>query len=254
MSQYFFGSGGFYFVPSGSNPTPVNVACLQDISLKPSGEMKYLYGQKAYPVAVASGKQKLEGKAKFGAIDLYAWNAFKFGGTYTAGATALKKLVIDEARTITTHACTAVNGATFVTDLGCIATAPAAMSDKRLVAAASAIAEGQYVTPTAGVGTYNLYTSTAITAVKISYLYTAAGENVVITNPMMGGVTSLCGYLGGYFDSKYFTIKLNSVVCPSMDLPFKNDDFGIYDLEFTCCADASDEVWTLFGEDSLATT
>ena len=69
--QNSFGSGDLYAVPkidaTGAaivNPTPVQFATLQEVSVDYSGDIKELYGEGGFPVDVARGKIKISIKAK----------------------------------------------------------------------------------------------------------------------------------------------------------------------------------------------
>ena len=99
--MFQFGSGTLWGVPvagnTAANPTPAKFGTLQDVSLDISGDVKQLYGQKQFPEAVARGKCKITGKAKFAYINGKQMNDIFFGQTMGTG---MKQVALDEAWTI----------------------------------------------------------------------------------------------------------------------------------------------------------
>ena len=95
MSQYAFGSGNMYATPlqdawgnAIANPTPVPLMVLQEGSVDFSGDIKELYGQNQFAVAVGRGKVKIGVKVKPARIFAAAWNALFFGQTLVPGVFA----------------------------------------------------------------------------------------------------------------------------------------------------------------------
>ncbi len=86
MSQYVFGSGQLFGIDS--NGAPVRFGALQDVSVDFSGDLKQLYGQYQFPVALGRGKSKIEIKASYGQLDVGSYNALYFG--QSAGVTTGK--------------------------------------------------------------------------------------------------------------------------------------------------------------------
>src|SRR5712692_9629659 len=99
--MFEFGSGTLWGFPVGgntaANPTPMKFGTLQDASLDIHGDVKQLYGQKQFPEAVARGKCKITGKAKFAAINGKMFNDLFFGQPLGAG---MKQVALDEAALI----------------------------------------------------------------------------------------------------------------------------------------------------------
>ena len=92
MTQYAFGAGNFYATPlqdawgnALTNQTPVPLMTLQEGSVDLSGEVKELYGQNQFPVAVGRGKVKMAIKVKPARIFAAAWNALFFGQNLVQG-------------------------------------------------------------------------------------------------------------------------------------------------------------------------
>ncbi len=84
--EYMFGSGLLWGTPqqdaSGnaiSNPTPVLFGTMQDVSVDMSFDLKQLYGQSQFPVALGRGKGKIDCKAHIASINGAMLNTIFFG-------------------------------------------------------------------------------------------------------------------------------------------------------------------------------
>ena len=79
MPQFAFGGGALYAVRTDiPNATPTKFGALQDVQLDFSGDLKELYGQGQFALALARGKAKIEGKAKFAQINGAIFNNLFF--------------------------------------------------------------------------------------------------------------------------------------------------------------------------------
>lgn len=236
--QYNFGSGMLTVTPSGSNPTPVQVGTLQDVSLDTEFEIKELHGSYQLPVALALGKAKLGGSFKSGSFNGLFLNQFLSGSTIATGQIIG---VPNEAATIpaTPYTVTVTNGATFSADMGVYDVT----SQKPMARVASGPATGQY-SVNVSTGVYTFAAADTLHVVWISYAYTSAstGKTVTFTNQPMGTVTTFALTLYNRFGSKYSGVKLYAVALPKISLPFKNDDFTIIDGTFMGAADSSGNV------------
>jgi hypothetical protein len=73
LEQYNFGAGTLFLVRTDIvTPTPTRVGTLQDVSVDMSFDAKEFYGQYQAPAAVARGKMKITGKAKFAKLNARA--------------------------------------------------------------------------------------------------------------------------------------------------------------------------------------
>lgn len=238
-----FGTGKLIAVPTNlfdgtpiANPTPVIVGQLQDVSLDLSVEIKSLYGNKRYPIAVGQGKGKTEIKAKHADIDGGVMGSLFFGKAATAG---IKAAVFDSAATIpaTSFAVTVVppSSGAFVSDLGVLFAA----TGVQLKRVASAPITGQYSVSTVGV--YTFAAADTAKAVLISYEYSAAtgGEVWTMSNDLMGFTPSFTLMLQNGYDGRTMVCKLNRCVSGKLSVPLKSDDFAIYDFEAEAFADAA---------------
>lgn len=99
--MFEFGSGTVWMTPVGGNlpvnPTPIEIGTLQDVSIDISFDLKMLYGMNQFPEAIARGKGKITGKAKFGRFNSDLINQMFFAQTRSAGTEAAQK---DEPHTL----------------------------------------------------------------------------------------------------------------------------------------------------------
>lgn len=229
MSQYMFGTGQLFAVPDGGG-NPLRMGALQDVSVEFSADIKTLHGQSQFPLAVARGKSKVEGKIGTANIDVQAYNEIYFGQPQgvTAGTT---RQAINEAASIPAspgpYTVTVANSANFYLDLGVMDVTTGAPYKQ----VSSAPAAGQY-TVAAGVYTFNA--SDAEKGILINYLYqdTTAGGTLELTNQLMGLAPYFQLVASQFFDSKVFTLVLYKVTAEKLSLPFKQDDFLIPEMGF----------------------
>lgn len=231
MSQYMFGTGQLFAVPDGGG-NPLRLGALQDVSVEFSADIKTLHGQSQFPLAVARGKSKVEGKIGTANIDVAAYNEIYFG--QTAGVTAgTRRQAINEAGAIPAtpgpYTVTVANGATFYLDLGVMDVLTGATYKQ----VSGAPAAGEYsVNQTTGV--YTFAAADEGKGVLFNYLYTdaAAGGTLELTNQLMGLAPYFQLVASQFFDNKVFTLVLYKVTAEKLSLPFKQDDFLIPEMGF----------------------
>lgn len=230
-----FGTGKIVAVPKRladgtaiATPTPVVLGTLQNISVDLSVEMKTLYGSKRYPIAAGQGKGKIEVTAKYAEIDGGILGNLFLGATATAG---IKAAVSDYATSVpaTPYQVTVAppSSGTFVEDLG-VFNADTGVQYTRV---ASSPATGEY-TVTAG-GQYEFAAADTGDSILISYEYsvTSGGSVYTLNNQVMGYTPSFSLLLQNDYDGKHLVCKLNKAVSGQLNLPFTNDDFGVYDFK-----------------------
>ncbi len=236
MTQYTFGTGDL-FTTTVAGATPLKFGALQDVSVDFSADVKMLHGQDQFPLDVARGKAKIEGKAASGNVDVLAFNQFYFGQTATNGQTLR---VINEAAPIpaTPFQITVDEAATFTQDLGVYFAA----SGIPLTQVASSPTTGQYsVNPATGV--YTFAAADTLDDVLLNYLYTdTAGKTVAINNLLMGVTPKFRLVLSQEYDGKTFTLVLYSCVAEKLAMPFKQDDYLILDFSFQAQANAAGQI------------
>jgi len=249
--MYVFGSGKLIAVPtldaSGaavSNPTPVIVSTLQDISVDLDFETKQLHGEKQFAVAIGRGKAKIGWKAKTGEFKGGVLGSLLLGASPTA---VRKAAVIDEAKTIPapsgpyTVTITPPGSGTYVADLGVIN----ASTGIQMTRVASSPSTGQY-SVNVGTGVYTFAAADASVGVLISHEYTIASSAssalYSISNNLMGYVPTFSAILYNTYGGKTLALKLNNNVLGKLALPFKNDDFSMNDLDAEAFADSNGSV------------
>lgn len=240
MAEFLFGTGLLTITPPGSNPTPVQIGTLQEVSvLEPEFATKELYGAYQFAVAIARTTGKLTGKIKAGQINGALVAALLAGSTINTGSIVG---VPNEVGIVpsTPYQVTVTQSAQFSADLGVYD----ATSSLMLTRVASSPATGQYAV-TAGV--YTFASSDVGHVMWISYSYTsAAGKTIAYSNQIMGsgtvfGITFWNRYQGGNFG-----VKLYAAMISKLSLPFKNDDFAIANLDFQAYAAADGKIADIY--------
>jgi hypothetical protein len=244
--MFEFGSGTLWGFPAGgntaANPTPMKFGTLQDVSLDISGDVKQLYGQKQFPEAVARGKCKITGKAKFASINGKMLNDLFFGQTVAAGMT---QVALDEIKTVTAGSATVTNSAQFVQDWGVRYTA----TGLPLTKVASAPALGQY-SVAAGVYTFNTGDNgTNVVAISYSFTVAASGTSLKISNQLMGFAPTIQVLLENVYNSNQFNVLLYSVVASKLTFATKQEDFIIPEFDFEAFANAAGQVIDMYSNE-----
>lgn len=236
MTQYTFGTGDL-FTTTVAGATPLKIGALQDVSVDFSADVKMLHGQSQFPLDVARGKAKVEGKAASGNVDALAFNQFYFGETAATGQTLR---AINEAQTVpgTPFEVTADEAGTFVQDLGVYNVT----NEVEMTQVASTPATGEYSVDSA-TGVYTFNTADEDDEVLLNYLYTdASGNTVTLTNQLMGNTPKFKMVLSQVYDSKTFTLVLYSCVAEKLSMPLKQDDYLILDFSFQAQANAAGQL------------
>jgi len=238
MAQYGFGSGSFWGVDSGANPTPGRFGELQDVGVDFSFNLKELYGQKSFPATVARGVGKIACKGKLARFQGRILNSLFFNNSKTAGQTSVAS---DEAGTIPTtpFAVTVSNSATWVSDLG----VRISSTGLPMVRVASAPTAGQY---SVSAGVYTFAAADTGIAVKIDYTYTiaATGETISIANNATGLAPNFKGVFTQSYNSLRQTLVLNACVSSKLSIASKLEDFNMKDFDFAGMADSAENIGT----------
>jgi hypothetical protein len=230
-----FAAGTLIATPIGvSGPqTPIKFGVLQDVDLSMSADLKPLYGQNRVSIALAPGKTKIELKAKFAQINAALFNNLFFGGTIAATQTLFQD---SEALTVPATGANTVSSAhasLWTADEGVVYQA----SGLGLTAAATPSALGQY-SVAAGVYTFESLDASAL--VYASYLYSSAtGEQITFGNPKMGVGPSFSVMLNQPFDGRQATYIFPVCQASKLQIPTKQDDWVIQELDFEVAANAA---------------
>lgn len=240
MSQYLFGTGQLFASNVGGG-APLRIGALQNVEVGFSGDLKELFGQYQFPLAVARGKTKVEGKFATANIDVSAFNSLFFA--QSAGVTTGQyKQAVNEGASIPAagpYTLVVANAAHFFRDLG----VTDVLTGKPLKYVTSAVAAGQYmVDPTTG--TYTFAAADTGKAVLFNYLYadTTAGGTLNITNQLVGLAPTLELICSQTFQGNVTTLCLYAITASKLQLPLKMDDFAIADIDFQAQANAAGNI------------
>lgn len=252
---YNFGSGFLYGVPATdanglaiANPTPIQFAVLQDVSVDFSFENKMLYGQNQFPVTVGRGKGKIGIKAKFANINGAIFNSFFFGQTLANNIVSAVNELTGKAIPATPYILTATttntattfiipNAGTWVRDLG--------VRDANgliMTRVAAAPATGQYIV---AAGVYTFAAADTLKIVYISYEYSAtlaSAKQFNVINNAMGYAPSFMTVLNSQYQGDYLHLRFPNCISSKLALALKNDDFTIPELDMDVFADAGGNV------------
>ncbi len=246
--QLEFGSGALWgnrTDVTGSGIGPDQFAILQDCTFDWDWEIKELYGTYQFPVDIARGKGKIDGKAKYARIFAAVYGDLFFGVTPVTGQLTVAN---NEADTVgsSPYTVTVGNAATYVDDLGIYYAA----SGNRFTRVTSPSAAGQYSVNTAS-GIYTFSASDASVAVQISYLYnnTASGKKIVISNQLLGFTPT---FKATFFNTKTtggvaagLTLVMNQCTASKLSIPTRLDDYTIMEFDFSAFADSANNLATI---------
>lgn len=239
--MYSFGAGVLQaFRNDTANNTPINFGLVQEVTLDFSFNVKELYGQYQFPLAIARGTGKATGKAKAAALSGIAMASLFFGLALATGQTAT---AFGEAGSIpaTPFQVTVANTATFIDDLGVLF----ALTGLPLKKVASAPTTGQY--SVSGAGVYTFAAADTLLAVLISYTYAQAGtgQKMTISNQLLGTTpTFQCNFFTT-FQGKPLTFRGFSATSSKLGLASKLEDFIMPDFEFNFNANAAGNIGEL---------
>lgn len=247
--MFTFGAGNMWGVPlqdatgaAITNPTPVLIGTLQEVSLDVAFETKTLHGQLQFPVAVGRSKGKLSGKAKFATLNGLIWNAVFFGQTLAANGFNMKYDTTGAAIPTTPFQITPTvpDSGTWVRDLG----VRDASTGKPYTRVASAPATGQY-TVAAGVYTFAAADTTKTVLIDYVYSFTSAAMNQMdVLNLPMGYAPTFAVELQVNFNGKKLAMRVPNCIGSKLTFATKLDDFVIPDFDFEAFADASGKVFS----------
>lgn len=239
MSQYMFGTGQLFATPVGGG-NPLRVGALQDVSVEFSGDIKQLYGQYQFPLDVARGKTKIEGKVGTANIDVAAFNQLFFGGSVSNNAE--KKQVVNEAGTIPTtpFQITVANAADFFMDLG----VNDVLTGAPLKQVSSGPTTGQY-SVNSSTGVYTFAAADTGKAVLINYIFdatTSGSGSLVIGNNLMGSTPKFQLVMSQIYNGKQFLLMLYSCTADKLSLPLKQDDYTISEISYQAQANDANQI------------
>ena len=241
--MFVFGSGSLVCTPFGANaaanPTPMQLATLQECTIDISANQKELYGKAQFPVAIARTTGKVTIKAKFADVKAKVLNDLFWGAAVSAGT---KIGVIDEAHTPASGsvAITPPTSGTFADDFG----VRDAVTGAQLTLASSAPPVGSY-SVNAGTYTFNASDTTG-KLISYSYTMTTAGTKSNVTNKPMGAMPV---FQAAFANSQYQTGNFvhglwvfPQCIASKLSIGGKNEDFTIPDFECSAFADSANNI------------
>lgn len=237
-----FGSGVMFASRTDiANATPVPFGALQDTTISFNGDLKDLYSQGQFPIAVARGKTKIEVKAKYALVSTPLYNSLFFGQSVVAGqvvASYAESHVIPTAHTVTV-----ANSSHWVDDLGVLDGTTGVQLQYN--PASGGPGAGEY-TYTGGVYTFNA--AQLGNTVLISYDYTIAGEGWTLNggNPFMGTTPVFRATFFQTFQGNSIKLILYNCVGTTLSIPTGGvDSFLINDISFGAFAGANGETFQM---------
>jgi hypothetical protein len=251
MAQYTFGVGNMYATQltdslgnSVSNPTPFPLMVLQEGTIDISADVKQLYGQNQYAVAVGRGKASISVKVKPARILAGLWNAIFFGQGNTSGILTNFTDTVGAAIPTTPFQITVTpaSSGTFAGDLGVIDS-----NGNPMTRVASAPVTGQYSVNT-GTGAYTFAAADTGKTVYVNYQYTAStagiGYKQTVNNQAMGYAPFFKADLTVAYSGKQVTFSFPRCMATKMNFGLKNEDFAVPEFEFMPMDNGSGQVYT----------
>jgi hypothetical protein len=253
MAAYTFGVGNMYVTQltdasgnSVANPTPYPLMVLQEGSIDISADIKQLWGQNQFAVAVGRGKAKVDVKVKPARIFAGLWNAIFFGQGNTAGLIAnFTDTSAGTAIPTTPFQITIAppSSGVYAADMGVID----AGTGLPFTRVAAAPATTQYSVNTAtGVYTFASADNVSAKSVQINYQYTtstaATGTKQSVLNVAMGYAPFFKADLTVVYAGKIVTFSMPRCVASKFNFAMKNEDFAVPEFDFSAMDDGTGNV------------
>ena len=252
MPVYEFGSG----ILTGTRndvtglQTPRRFGVLQDVSIDFAGDIKHLFGTNQYPVDVARGKTKVDGKAKFAALQAAGYNELFFGQTL---ATGQDKYAYNERTTLGSSTAaisyTVANAtSTPLVDKGVFYGGTGSNAGVQLSATTTSPPPSASYNFTAATGIYTFAAADSSAVMLANYKYhVTTGYNITIDQQFMGTTPTFAMTLFQVFESNHMVLDLYKVVSSKLTFPTRIDDYVINELDFSAFANAANSVgiWNL---------
>lgn len=243
-----FGSGDLIgtaitdaFGNSIATPTPIKFGILQNVSMDISFDIKELYGQGQFPVAIGRGKGKIASKAAFAQLNGLTMNNLFFGQTLAAGLIndlidVTGAVIPSSPNTVTP---TIPGSGTWANDLGVLNSIGVPL--RRVV---SGPTTGQY---SVVAGVYTFASADAGSTVYISFQYTATStvaQQSTVKNVPMGYAPFFRADLRMQYAGQSLVFTCPMATATKLSIATKLDDFAMPDFEFSVFADPLGNVMT----------
>ena len=237
--QSVFGAGYLWGTTVGGSPRLF--ACLQNVTVDFSQDLKGLWGNQQYAIEQGSGKAKITAKADIGRFDPHVVNDLYFGGTMSGGSTAAGTMEAHTVPASSAYTVTATHSATEVNDLGVYD-----VTQSGFLGSAGSPASGVYSYSS---GVYSFNSANASDAVQISYTYTTSGGFTMKSgNPVIGSKRQIFrADLFNSYDGIPSGITLFACQTSKLGMPFKQDDWLLTSFDFEAQDDGAGNVVALYG-------
>jgi hypothetical protein len=234
--MFIFGSGALIGTPSGANATPVNFGLVNEVSIDESVELKQLYGEGNYPVAIGAGTIKTSGKAKSARVSGLALGSLYYGVTPTAGQTATSYAEAGAIPGASAYTITVSHSATWTADQG-VTYAATAIPMKRV---ASVPTVGQY-SVAAGVYTFSAADEGVLVLLSYNYTIPASGTQILIKSKLIGPTINFAMNLYGLDPTTGlgYSLQLYNCVMSKFAFGTKLTDFVMPEFDFEYYANAA---------------
>lgn len=248
--QHIFGAGNMYVTQlqdalgaAIANPTPFPLLTLQEGSFDFSGDLKELFGQNQFAVAVARGKMKATCKVKSARVIAGVWNAIFFGQTLSSGLIANYTDSTGAAVPTTPFIITVTppSSGTYAANMGVLD-----WNGNPMTRVASSPATGQY-SVNVSTGAYTFASADAGLTVYINYQYTATvtgAKKMTVQNLPMGYVPQFKTDLTVAYQGKIVTFSCPLCIANKMTLPLKNEDFSVPEFDFALMDNGAGQILT----------
>ena len=227
--------------------TPRQFGALQNVSIQTKFTTKPLQGKNQFALFIARGEAKMTLKAEVGVFSGKLFNDIFYGATLATGGT---QLAVDEAHSVPSsspYTISPTNQSTFAGDEGAFYNpggAPLALVSVAPTVTATYEAPANPSTT----GVYTFSSSDASAKVLLNYLYTTtAGENIAITNSMMGMTPTFSGVFRGYDPSTglFATLTINRMTCDELSMDAKLGDWQLSSFSMEAFDDGTGNIGIL---------
>lgn len=201
---------------------------IQNVNLSITASIKELYGENIFPEAIGVGTHKVSGTATFAKWNTELLPKYMFGTTMESG----NQQRFEEAvgvPAVTPYTVTVDEASDFSRNISVVDVE----TGQHLKLVASAPSSGQYTVTSAGVYTFNAAQSGK--GLIISYdADVDNGQHFVMKQRRMGQQYPFTMTLANEFQGKQYAFTLYSCVLTKSDWAFKNDDFAVPNVDFSC--------------------
>lgn len=202
---------------------------IQNVNVDIAASVKTLYGENVFPEAIGVGTHQVTGSCAFARWNTDLLPRFMFGTEMKSG----NLLRVEEPGAVpaaSPYTVTVDQASDYARNIGVVNIA----TGQHLKRVASAPAAGQYSVDVA-TGIYTFASADAGASILIRYdADVASGQHFEMVNRRMGQQFPFTLTLANDFQGKAYAFTLYQCVMTKQSMAFKNDDFSIPAMEFSC--------------------